>query len=92
MKETYRMMLFFDAVDREAATDICDQIAELCSNIIGRPATHDSQIPFILAAGPDESESFDHDQEKLMHWFQTNIQDQGFTIVIIPAPIGEVLH
>ena len=83
----YRMTLFFDAADLERAVEVADQVAHLCDREVGRPATDDSNVPYILVM---EVEPDENDEAAKQRWFLENVMTGQARAVIIPRPIGEI--
>lgn len=86
----YRLTLFLPpwavATD-DQALEVCDQVATLCDQLLGRPATEDSKLTYVLTSEVDEDENDDDAQER---WLKENVLHPRVRGVIFPSPIGEI--
>jgi hypothetical protein len=73
----YRLTLFFDARDDAHAGDVCDEVATLCDEVatlcdqlVGRPSSEESRLPYILTFEEDPAED---DEEAQARWVAENV-------------------
>jgi hypothetical protein len=71
----------------DQAMEVCDQIATLCDQLLGRPSSGESKLTYVLTSEVDEDEDDDDAQDR---WMQENLFHPRVRGVIIPRPVGEL--
>ena len=82
----YRLTLFFDARDDAHAGDICDEVATLCDQVVGRPSADESRLPYILF----EEDPAEDSEEAKERWVTENVMRANTRGIILPTPLGEL--
>lgn len=86
----YRMTLFLPTAQvgtDDQAMEVCDQVATLCDQLLGRPSSGESKLTYILTSEVDED-----GEDALDRWIRENLDHPRVRGVIIPSPISEKLN
>jgi hypothetical protein len=76
----YRCTVWYDADDDRHAEEVAHVIATACDETIGRPASDDHDITYVLLWEPAANDK-DFDQ-----WAKENLFREGVRGVILPRP------
>jgi len=82
----YRLTVWYDAADDAAAEEVAEVVATACDEKIGRPASDEHDITYVLIWEPAPN---DQDFEQ---WVRGNVLREGVRGVIIPRPFAGPLQ